>query len=200
MTASPVPSRLTLDAAALVLVDFNAALVDMLPPGRREVVRQGAIALSRLAEAFALPTIVLGEGVDLAGPLLPEINDRHAAAPHVRRTTFSAWDTPAFADAVHATGRRQIILAGIATDVCVCLTALDLMRAGFQVCVVADASGSQDIIAEQAALLRLAQTGVVLTSWVGLAGELMGGWQSAHAPAVGAVFHEHIPAVLQARA
>ncbi|MGN6150511.1 MAG: isochorismatase family protein [Lysobacteraceae bacterium] len=194
-----IPSRITPDNAALVLVDYNVGLFEMVHPSRKRVIREGAIALSKMGEAFARPTLVLGEGVDISGPLVPEITERHRAAPHVRRSTFSAWDAEEFARTIEGFGRRKIILAGIATDVCVLITALDLLRHGYEVYLVADASGSQDPIAEQAALLRASRAGVVLTGWVGLIGEMMGDWNSKYAADVKGIFETHIPAVLEAR-
>lgn len=194
-----VASRITPDNAVLVLVDFTENLFEMCRPGTRDRIMEGAIALSKIGKLFALPTIVLGEGVDMAGPLVPAVNDPHADGRHIRRSTFSAWDAPEFADAIREIGRKKIILAGIATDVCVTITALDLMRNDYEVYVVADASAAPTEQAELAAFHRLTQAGAILVSWVGLAGEMMGDWQSPYAEGLEAIFGPHIPAMLAAR-
>ena len=192
------PSRLTPDNAALVLVDFTVNLFGMCRPGTRDRIMTGAVALSKIGKLFELPTIVLGEGVDMAGKLVPDVNDPHQDAPHIRRSTFSAWDTPEFADAIRAIGRSKVILAGIATDVCITITALDLIRNGYEVYVVADASAAPTEQAELAAFHRLTQAGAVLVSWVGLAGEIMGDWKSPYAEGLEAIFGPHIAAMLSA--
>lgn len=194
-----ISTRITPENAALVLVDFTENLFGMCRPGTRERIMTGAIALSKIGKLFELPTIVLGEGVEMAGALVPEVNDPHADAPHIRRSTFSAWETPEFADAIRSIRRPKIILAGIATDVCVTITALDLIRNGYEVYVVADASAAPTEQAELAAFHRLAQAGAVLVSWVGLAGEMMGDWKSPFAPGLEAIFGPHITAMLAAR-
>ncbi|HET6433791.1 isochorismatase family protein [Dyella sp.] len=195
-----MPGRaLSADDAALILVDFTENLFGMCRPGTAGRIRHGAIALAKIGKLFQLPTIVLGEGVGIAGPLVPEINDMHRDATHVQRSSFSAWDTSAFVDAVKATGRRQMILAGIATDVCVSLTSLDLLRNGYEVFVVADASAAPTEQAELAALTRLAHGGAALVSWVGLGGELMRDWKSPHAAGLEAIFQAHIGPMLEAR-
>jgi hypothetical protein len=172
----------------------------MCRPGTRDRIMSGAVALSKIGKLFDLPTIVLGEGVDMAGPLVPKINDRHADAPHIRRSTFSAWDASGFAETIRSFNRPKIILAGIATDVCVTITALDLIRNGFEVYVVTDASAAPTEQAELAAFSRLTQAGAVLVSWVGLAGEMMGDWQSPYAEGLEAIFGPHIGEMLAARA
>lgn len=196
-----IPDPITPENSALVLVDFNAGLMAMLPPERKQIVLEGAVALSKIGKVFDLPTIILGEGAeDNFGPLIDDVVSIHQGAPRPVRHTLSAWNTPEFVDVLRATGRKKVILAGVATDLCVALLALDLMRNGFEAILVADASGSQDPIAEQAGMMRLAQAGATLTSWVGLGGELMRDWTLPHAGALKAVFDQHIPAVVQAAA
>lgn len=194
-----IPTEITPDNCALILVDYNVGLMEMLPPSRKQVVLQGAIALSKIGKAFDLPTIVLGKGAeDNFGQLIEDVVGRHADAPHPVRHTLSAWHTPEFVEALKATGRKKVILAGVATDLCVALLSLDLMRNGYEAILVADASGSQDHVAETAGLMRLSQSGATLTSWVGLGGELMRDWTLPQAGALKAVFDEHIPAVVRA--
>ena len=104
----------------------------MLPPAPKQVVVEGAIALSKIGKVFDLPTIVLGQGAeDNFGLLVDEVVSIHKDAPHPVRHTLSAWNTPEFVEALRATGRKKIILAGVATDLCVSLLALDLMRNGY---------------------------------------------------------------------
>ena len=196
-----ISEPITPENSALVLVDFNEGLLQMLPLDRKQVVLEGAITLSKIGKVFDLPTIVLGKGAeDNFGNLMDEVVAVHRDAPHPVRHTLSAWNTPEFVDALRATGRKKVILAGVATDLCVALLALDLMRNGYEAVLVADASGSQDHVAELAGLMRLDQAGVTLTSWVGLGGELMRDWTLPQAAALKAVFDQHIPAVVKANA
>jgi hypothetical protein len=97
---------------------------------------------------------------------------------------------PAFVDAAKATGQQKMILAGVATDLCVALTSLDLTRNGFEVVIVAEMAG----------LMRVSQAGATLTSWVGLGAELMRDWTLPPVAELKAVFDRHIPAVVQATA
>jgi nicotinamidase-related amidase len=70
---------------------------------------------------------------------------------------------PAVAEAVAATGRRQLITAGIGTEVCGVAPALHAHRDGYQVVFVADACGSATAIGHDISLRRMEQTGITLT-------------------------------------
>lgn len=80
-----VATRIDPTNAALVLVDFTENLFAMCRPGTRDRIMTGAVALSKIGKLFELPTIVLGEGVEMAGALVPEVNEPHADAPHKHR-------------------------------------------------------------------------------------------------------------------
>ena len=110
-----ISDQITPENSALVLVDFNQGLMAMLPPNRKRVVLEGAIALSKIGKLFQLPTIVLGKGAeDNFGPLMAEVDMPHEDAPHPVRHTLSAWNTPAFVEALQATSRKKIVIAGVA--------------------------------------------------------------------------------------
>ena len=85
-------------------------------------------------------------------------------------------DDKNFAAAVHATGRKKLVIAGVTNDVCTVYPALSLVRDGFEVQVVADAGGSPSIMADDIALRRMERGGVTLTSTNQLIAELAGNW------------------------
>jgi hypothetical protein len=115
-------------------------------------------------------------------------------APYVRRAgEINAWDNAEFVQAVKATGRRQIILAGIVTDACVAMPALTAVEQGFAAFVVTDACGTFSPAAREAAHRRLAGAGVQLISWFALACELHRDWRN-DIEGFAALFARHIPA------
>jgi nicotinamidase-related amidase len=85
-------------------------------------------------------------------------------------------DDENFAAAVQATGRKKVIIAGVTNDVCTVYPALSLVRAGFEVQVVADAGGSPTMMADDIALRRMERGGVTLTTTNQLIAELAGSW------------------------
>jgi hypothetical protein len=164
-------------------------------PGLRSidsvVYENNVTALAKIGAIFALPTIVLGDEGGFRGRFYPQIAAHLPHAQRIARQSPSAWKEPAFREALERAGRRKLIIAGISIDNCVLQTSLDLLRAGYEVYVVVDASGTDSRLVEDAALMRLAQAGVVMTSWVSLASELMDDWRHPTGPAVGLLYQQH---------
>lgn len=96
------------------------------------------------------------------GPLIPEI---HQVAPHAqyvaRKGQINSWDNPDFVAAVKATGKKQLIIAGTITSVCMAFPAISAIAEGYQVFCVVDASGTYSKMAEEITLARIVQAGAV---------------------------------------
>lgn len=96
---------------------------------------------------------------------MPEI---HQYAPHAqyvgRKGEVNAWDNADFVEAVRATGRKTLIMAGVWTSVCVMFPALDAKAAGYDVYAIMDASGDPSEMASRTTLARFTQAGVIPTS------------------------------------
>ncbi len=139
------------------------------------LLRLNTEALAKLAEMYGLPVVLTttGGGAEGAwGPLLKPITDTFPKAPIFNRQYLNAMDDPGFADAVRATGRRKIILAGITTHFCLLFPALSLMREGHHVLIAVDASGAWTTQLEDAGLRRLVQAGATPTTVEQILGEL----------------------------
>jgi len=166
--------RLSIDDAAMVLIDHQSGLFSLARSSQPEELRNSVLALADTANLFRLPVVLtssLEQGPN--GPLIPELRQRLRGAAFVpRQGQVNSFDNPDFVRAVQSTGRRQLIVAGITTDVCVALTVLSALRAGFQVFVVTDASGTLDKESHGVALIRMAIAGAQLVSWFAMVGEL----------------------------
>ena len=116
------------------------------------------------------------------GPLLPELEsllpEEHKARVQ-RAGVVNAWADAAFRAAVLATGRRNLVMAGVTTDVCLVFPAIDVVREGFNVQAVMDASGSPFEVSEELSRQRMRDAGVVLTATNTLIAELAQDWSSA---------------------
>src|SRR5262249_29854345 len=113
------------------------------------------------------------------GVILPELKAMFPDAPFIPRPgQINAWDNEDFVAAVRKTGRKQLILAGVVTDVCVAFPALSAMKEGFQVFVVVDASGTFNKSVRDAALMRMAHAGAIMTNWFAVACELQRDWRN----------------------
>lgn len=96
-----------------------------------------------------------------------------------------------FRDWLAQTGRRKVILGSISLDNCTMMTTLDLLANGFEPYVVVDASGTESVLVEHAAMARLVQAGAVLVNWVQVASELLGDWQDPLGAEIGRLYQEH---------
>jgi nicotinamidase-related amidase len=95
--------------------------------------------------------------------------------------------------AVKATGRKQLLIAGVLTEVCVAFPALSALEAGYEVFVVTDASGTFNESTRHAAWTRMATAGVQLMNWMAVASELHRDWRN-DIEGLGKLLSSHLPA------
>ncbi|QIO05878.1 isochorismate family cysteine hydrolase YcaC [Acinetobacter shaoyimingii] len=166
--------RIDKDDVAVLLVDHQAGLFSLVRDIPPEKFKNDVLALAGLAKAFKLPTILttsFEQGPN--GPLIPELKALFPDAPYIARPgQINAWDNEDFVKAVKATGKKQLIIAGVVTEVCVAFPALCALNAGYEVFVVTDASGTFNEITRYSAWGRMQQAGAQLISWFAVAGEL----------------------------
>ncbi|WP_137937942.1 isochorismate family cysteine hydrolase YcaC [Chitinivorax sp. B] len=186
--------RLDKNDAAVLLVDHQAGLLSLVRDIEPDRFTNNVLALADLAKYFKLPTILttsFENGPN--GPLMPELKALFPEAPFIARPgQINAWDNEDFVNAVKATGKKQLIIAGVVTEVCVAFPVLSALEAGYDVFVVTDASGTFNDITRQAAWDRMSAAGAQLMSWFGLAGELHRDWRN-DVQGLGTLFANHIP-------
>jgi nicotinamidase-related amidase len=186
--------RLDKSSAAVLLVDHQAGLMSLVRDIGPDMFKNNVLALADLARYFGLPTVLTTSFEDCPnGPLFPELKEILPDAPFIARPgQINAWDNADFVAAVKATGRRQLIIAGIVTEVCVAFPALSALEEGFEVFVVTDASGTFNDITRHSAWDRMSAAGAQLMTWFGVACELHRDWRNDVA-GLGALFSNHIP-------
>ena len=161
------------DNSTVVLVDYAVGFANLLRSHDLRDHITSAVGLAKTAKAYGAGLVVTnGEATKPSGPLYPELLAAIGDEPVIERTTaFDSFLDPAFAAAVEATGRRRLLIGGIATDGCVLQTALGAVRAGYETYVVADASASTSLEAHQTALQRMAMAGITPVTWWSVAAE-----------------------------
>ena len=186
--------RLNRDDAAVLLVDHQAGLMSLVRDMQPDQFKNNVLAVADVAEYFNLPTILTTSFEDGPnGPLMPELKEKFPDAPFIPRPgQINAWDNEDFVAAVKATGKKQLIIAGVVTEVCVAFPALSAIEAGFDVFVITDASGTFNDITRNAAWDRMSAAGVQLISWFAAASELHRDWRRDVA-GLGTLFANHIP-------
>ncbi|WP_439876405.1 isochorismate family cysteine hydrolase YcaC [Bacillus mycoides] len=188
-------SRLSKSDAAVLLVDHQTGLISSLVRdfGVDEF-KNNVLALANTARFFDLPVILTTSFEDGPnGPLMQELIELFPNAPKIARPgQINAWDNDEFVKAIEATGKKQLIIAGVVTDVCVAFPALSAVNAGYEVFVVTDASGTFSKQVADAALMRMAHGGVQLMNWFSVAAELQRDWRN-DVEGFGALLAKHLP-------
>src|SRR5687767_5812738 len=186
---------LSADTAALLLIDHQVGLFSLVGDYSPDEFRNSVLALAGCGKTFKLPTILTTSAeTGPNGVIMPELKEMFPDAPFIPRPgQINAWDNEDFVKAVKQTGRKQLIIAGIVTDVCVAFPALSALKEGYQVFVVADASGTFSKQVADAALIRMAQAGAVITNWFAVACELQRDWRK-NGEGLANLLANHLPA------
>ena len=186
--------KLDKNNAAVLLVDHQAGLLSLVRDIEPERFTNNVLALADAAKYFGLPTILttsFEQGPN--GPLMPELKSLFPDAPYIARPgQINAWDNEDFVKAVKATGKKQLIIAGVVTEVCVAFPVLDAIAEGFEVFVVTDASGTFNELTRDSAWTRMTAAGAQLMTWFGMACELHRDWRN-DVEGLGTLCANHIP-------
>ncbi|MGH8788399.1 MAG: isochorismate family cysteine hydrolase YcaC [Cupriavidus necator] len=186
--------RLDKSQAAVLMVDHQAGLLSLVRDIEPDKFKNNVLALADLAKYFKLPTVLTTSFEDGPnGPMVPELKAMFPDAPFIPRPgQINAWDNEDFVAAVRATGKKQLLIAGVVTEVCVAFPALSAIEEGFEVFVVTDASGTFNEITRDSAWQRMSDAGAQLMTWFGVACELHRDWRN-DIEGLGTLFSNHIP-------
>jgi len=187
-------NRLSKDDAAVLLVDHQAGLISLVQDYSPAEFKDNVLALADVAKFFKLPTILTTSFEDGPnGPMVPELKAMFPKAPYIPRPgQINAWDNEDFVRAVQETKRKQLIIAGVVTDVCVAFPALSAVEAGYKVFAGVDAAGTFNKAVRDAALSRMAHAGVQLMNWFSVACELHRDWRN-DIEGLGKLLADHLP-------
>lgn len=186
--------RLDKNNAALLLVDHQTGLLSLVRDIDPDKFKNNVLALADAAKYFNLPTILTTSFEDGPnGPLVKELKETFPEAPFIPRPgQINAWDNEDFVAAVKATGKKQLIIAGVVTEVCVAFPALSAIAEGYEVFVVTDASGTFNEITRHSAWDRMSQAGAQLINWFAVVSELHRDWRN-DVEGLGALLSNHVP-------
>jgi len=175
-------NRFTPANSAMVLIDHQVGTIQLVRNLATADVVRFTLALAKAAKILGMPVVLTTSQEDHAqGPLIPELETivPEAFAARVRRPgTVNAWNDPNFRSAIEATGRRNLIMAGLTTDVCLVFPSIDAVEEGYGVQAVMDASGSPFELSEAMSQSRMQAAGVVLTATNTVIAELADNWST----------------------
>lgn len=186
----------TPENSVMLLIDHQVGTMGWVGSANLEEIRNNTVALAHAAHVTKMPLILTSSMEDQAqGPLFDELINAVPEAYEnriLRGGVVDSMKDENFAAAVKATGRKNIIIAGITTDVCVVYPAITAIVEGYNVQVVVDGSGSPTTLADETALRRMEKHGVTLTSTNQLIAELAQDWSTDHGSKLIQVLFEEI--------
>ncbi|KAH8831759.1 Isochorismatase hydrolase [Flagelloscypha sp. PMI_526] len=173
-------TRLDKNNSALLIVDHQVGLFHLVKDMPAPVFRNNILAHASIGKAFDLPVVISSSApVGPNGPLPHEITDMYPDVKVIQRAgEVNAMDNSEFRAAVAATGKKQVIIAGIMTDICTAFCALSLLEAGYEVFANHDASGTNSKEAADAANDRMRAAGIHVLSNTAIVADLMRDWRS----------------------
>ena len=169
---------LTPENAAFIIIDYQPIQVSSIRSIDQKELVFNIVSTAKAAVNYNLPIIHSTVNVQTGRnkPPIPEIQAVLGHLPTYDRTTINSWEDVEFRRAVEETGRRKLIMTALWTEACLAFPALDALKEGFEVYVVADAVGGTSLAAHEAALRRIEQAGGQLISKTQLYCELQRDW------------------------
>jgi nicotinamidase-related amidase len=161
------PELLTPDNCQLIFIDHQPQMAFGVQSIDRQTLKNNVVALAKSAKVFDIPTIITTvETESFSGHTYPELLAVFPEHPLLERTSMNSWDDQKVRDALAENGRNKVIVSGLWTEVCNNSFAFSAMaEGGYEIYMVADASGGTTKEAHDYAMQRMIQAGVVPVTW-----------------------------------
>jgi nicotinamidase-related amidase len=178
--------------SVMVLIDHQPYQFANLHSHEPTMIVNNVIALGKLAKVFNVPTILSTVIEERGGYLIKGLQDVFPEQKPINRTFINAWEDPKVTDAVKKTGRKQLVLAALYTEICLAMPAIQALADGYDVFIVTDASGGVSVEAHDMAVRRMVAAGAVPITWLAVLGEWQRDWaREKTAAGVAGVVLEH---------
>jgi nicotinamidase-related amidase len=185
-------SLLRPEDSVLVLIDHQPYQLANVNSHEPTMVVNNTTGLAKAAKAFGVPTILTSVVADRGGKIFPQITDVFPGQEIIDRTFINTWEDRTVVAAVEATGRKQLIIAGLWTEVCVAMPTIQALGEGWDVTVVTDASGGVSLEAHQVGIQRMVAAGANVMTWLAIASEWQRDWaRSEHVVEITDVVKQH---------
>lgn len=184
--------RINARDCVVLFADLQEGIVELTQTIPVDRLKKGVRALAKLAKLLGIPAVVTGVRGDDGSPakVVPQIAEGLGTLPTHHRTTCDSFLNDEVVSAIKATGRKTLLISGVATELAVQLPALSAAGLGYRVYVVVDACGGMSARTEEAALRRVAHAGATTVSVMTLAGELAGDFREARAQQAIGILYE----------
>jgi nicotinamidase-related amidase len=160
----------------VVLIDHQPFQFANLNSHEPTMVINAVTGLSKAAKIFNVPTILTTVIEERGGLIIKQIQEVYPEQKPINRTFINTWQDPNVTDIVAKSGRKQLIIAGLWTEICVAMPAIQAAAEGYDVYVVTDACGSVSAEGHDMAVRRMVQHGITPMNWVAVASEWQRDW------------------------
>lgn len=175
---SPYHKLYTAADSAVVFIDHQPQMTFGVANIDRATLINNVTLLAKVAKEFNVPAVLTAvETESFSGYIWPQLLDVFPGQAVVERTSMNSWDDPGFRQAVEATGRKNILVTGLWTEVCVAWPTIEMLGAGYTIYVVEDGCGATSQVAHDAALSRMVQAGAVRTTTIAALLEWQRDWK-----------------------
>lgn len=192
--SNPKLEVLTPENSQLIFIDHQPQMAFGVQSIDRQTLKNNTVALAKAGKIFNIPTIITTvETESFSGHTYPELLDVFPGKEILERTSMNSWDDQKVRDALKANGRKKVVVAGLWTEVCNNSFSLcAMLEGGYEIYMVADASGGTSLMAHDLAMQRMIQAGVVPVTWQQVMLEWQRDWaHKATYDAVTSIVKEH---------
>jgi nicotinamidase-related amidase len=162
--------------SVVVLIDHQPFQFSNLHSHDPVNITNNVVGLAKAAKAFGVPTILTTVVEERGGYLIKPLQDVFPEQKPIDRTFINTWEDRRVVAEVEKTGRKQLVLAGLWTEICLAMPAIQAMEEGYDVFAVTDASGGVSVEAHEMAVRRMVAAGVVPITWLAVASEWQRDW------------------------
>ena len=177
-----MPAKTGLDAllrpadSILVLIDHQPYQFANLNSHEPQMIVNNVVGLAKIAKVFDVPTILTTVLAARGGNLIKGLQEVFPEQKPIDRTFINTWEDRNVTDVVKKSGRKQLVLAGLWTEICLAMPTIQALGEGYEVFIVTDASGGVSLEAHDMAIRRMVAAGAVPMTWMAVAGEWQRDW------------------------
>jgi len=165
--------------SAVVFIDHQPQMTFGVANIDRAMLINNVTLLAKVAQEFHVPAVLTAvETESFSGYIWPQLLDVFPGQAIVERSSMNSWDDPGFRHAIEATGRKNILMTGLWTEVCVTWPTIEMLGAGYSIYVVEDCCGATSPAAHDAAMSRMVQAGAVRTTTIAALLEWQRDWNN----------------------
>lgn len=179
--------------SAVVFIDHQPQMTFGVANIDRQLLINNVVLLAKVAKEFNVTAVLTAvETESFSGYIWPQLLDVFPGQPVIERTSMNSWDDAGFRKAIEATGKKNILMTGLWTEVCVTWPTIEMLGAGYNIYVVEDCCGATSPAAHDAALSRMVQAGAIRLTTIAALLEWQRDWKNReHYNALMGILKQH---------